>query len=133
MFTTVEIMNTLKANNYKETSFTLADGSVAVITPCAYADITTETDIEFYLVDCEGLPYLSDDRLEKVTENFNNILELRNKQDESKIQLRKFFASHEANGWDSDSWGMYSDWHKDIYGYRPHGHVCGIYVNPHTM
>lgn len=30
-----------------------------------------------------------------------------------------------------DCWGYYSDWHKDVYGYRPHAIVCGTYVNPH--
>lgn len=30
-----------------------------------------------------------------------------------------------------DRWGFYSDWHKDVYGYRPHDIVCGVYVSPY--
>lgn len=29
-----------------------------------------------------------------------------------------------------DLWGDYSDYHKDVYGYRPHAIVCGEYVKP---
>jgi hypothetical protein len=30
-----------------------------------------------------------------------------------------------------DCWDFYSDWHKDCYGYRPHGIVCGEYIRPY--
>lgn len=30
-----------------------------------------------------------------------------------------------------ERWGFYSDWHKDVFGYRPHGVVCGKYVSPY--
>jgi hypothetical protein len=32
---------------------------------------------------------------------------------------------------DQDTWGWYSDWHKEVFGYRPHGIVCGEYIDPH--
>lgn len=31
----------------------------------------------------------------------------------------------------SERWSSYSDWHKDVFGFRPHGMVCGEYINPH--
>jgi hypothetical protein len=34
---------------------------------------------------------------------------------------------------DPNCWDFYSDWHKDVFGYRPHGIVCGEYINPHTV
>ena len=30
-----------------------------------------------------------------------------------------------------DLWGFYSDYHKDVFGYRPHAVVCGVYVSPY--
>lgn len=37
--------------------------------------------------------------------------------------LRKFYDDHIANrGWDEidpDAWSWYSDYHKDVFGYRP--------------
>lgn len=55
---------------------------------------------------------------------------------EEEPKLRAYFKEHiEGKSWDEiddDCWGWYSDWHKDVYGYRPHGIVCGEYINPHA-
>lgn len=54
-------------------------------------------------------------------------------------RIREFFNSNFAGKtWEEiksneesyDNWGFYSDWHKDVFGYRPHGVVCGQYVRP---
>lgn len=132
-FTVEKMFQALKENDFDRTEFVLADGSHAWVTPCSYEDIHELKDIEYFLVDCEGLPWLSGDTLDKVADNFNVILKLRNEADEEKIALRKYFEEGEKNGWETSDWGFYSDWHKDVYGYRPHGRVCGVYVNPHTM
>lgn len=55
---------------------------------------------------------------------------------ENEPKLRAYFAEHFADKtWeeiDGDEWSWYSDWHKDVFGYRPHGIVCGEYINPYT-
>ena len=129
------IFEALAKNDFGETTFTLTDGSKAVIDPCWYGPEKrpTEEDIEFYLVYCEGLPYLSDSKLDKIVQNLNNIIELRTQSYTQKINLLKYFALHEENGWDDESWGFYSDFHKDVYGYRPHGKVCGVYIDPNEI
>lgn len=133
-FTVEKMFQALKENDFEETPFVLADGSTAVVDPCTYVDEIHELkDIDYFLVYCEGLPYISGETLDKVAENFNNIFDLRNKADEEKIRLRKYFEEGEKNGWETSDWGFYSDWHKDVYGYRPHGNVCGVYVNPYTL
>lgn len=57
------------------------------------------------------------------------------KENESKI--RAYYAEHiEGKSFDEidpNCWDFYSDWHKDVFGYRPHGIVCGEYINPHTV
>ena len=54
---------------------------------------------------------------------------------ENEPKIREYFAKHfEGKTWDEidpDNWSFYSDWHKDVFGYRPHGIVCGKYINPH--
>ena len=59
---------------------------------------------------------------------------------ENEPKLRQYFKDHfEGKSWNEiesdeklyDCWGFYSDWHKDVYGYRPHGIVCGQYINPY--
>ena len=56
-------------------------------------------------------------------------------REENEPKIRKFFAEHiEGRSlWciDDDVWDFYSDWHKDVFGYRPHAAVCGEYINPH--
>lgn len=134
---TVEMMvEAFKRNEWEDTCFVLDDGSVACVSPCYYGDKypneMTLSDIEFFLVDCNGLPYISNEKLEEVVKTFNNIHELRKTEVSEKEKLRKYFDKHQETGWDDDSFGFYSDWHKDLYGFRPHGYVCGVYVNPHT-
>ena len=55
---------------------------------------------------------------------------------ENEPKLRQYFFEHfYGKTWeeiDENDWQWYSDWHKDVYGYRPHGIVCGVYINPHT-
>lgn len=57
-------------------------------------------------------------------------------REENEPKIREYFAKHfEGKTWkeiDPERWDFYSDWHKDVFGYRPHAIVCGIYVNPHA-
>lgn len=59
---------------------------------------------------------------------------------ENEPKLREYFNKWFAGkSWEEirnneelyDNWGYYSDWHKDCFGYRPHGVVCGEYVRPY--
>jgi hypothetical protein len=60
---------------------------------------------------------------------------------ENEPKVKAFFKEHfEGKTWEEirndeelyDDWSWYSDYHKDVYGYRPHGIVCGEYINPHA-
>ena len=55
---------------------------------------------------------------------------------ENEPKIREYFAQHiEGKTWDEidpEDWQFYSDWHKDVFGYRPHAIVCGEYENPHS-
>lgn len=67
---------------------------------------------------------------------YNYIEEEKSYREKNEPLIREFFAKHiEGREWkdiDPDAWSFYSDWHKDVFGYRPHGIVCGEYINPHT-
>lgn len=61
------------------------------------------------------------------------------RENEPKIReyFQKYFADKTSKEISEDEelcerWDGYSDWHKDVFGYRPHGIVCGVYINPHT-
>lgn len=42
-------------------------------------------------------------------------------------KITKYFNEEISKG--KGDWDWYSDWHKDVFGFRPHGNVCGVYVN----
>ena len=61
---------------------------------------------------------------------------------ENEPKLRQyFFDNFYGKSWSEienneelySKWDFYSDWHKDVYGYRPHGIICGVYINPHSQ
>ena len=66
---------------------------------------------------------------------YNYVEDDENFRKENESQIREYFAEHFAGKtWDEiepERWDFFSDWHKDVFGYRPHGIVCGIYVSPH--
>lgn len=57
-------------------------------------------------------------------------------REENEPKIREYFLEHFAGkSWseiDANRWDFYSDWHKDVFGYRPHGIVCGEYINIHA-
>ena len=62
------------------------------------------------------------DDLYKEYININDILNERYRE-RNQSAFDAFYAEHiEGKSWeeiDPDDWGFYSDWHKDMYGYRP--------------
>ena len=66
---------------------------------------------------------------------FNYIEEQKSYREKNEPLIRDYFARHfEGKTWhqiDPENWQFYSDWHKDVFGYRPHNIVCGEYINPH--
>jgi hypothetical protein len=66
---------------------------------------------------------------------YNQVEEDEKYRRENEPLIRKYFAEHfEGKPWEQiepERWSFYSDWHKDVFGYRPHAIVCGVYVNPH--
>lgn len=131
-YTVEYVAEILKENHFEETAFRLLDGTDIVITPCSYAmEITDISECDYFLVRDPELPWAGNDKLSKVVDEMNNHAKLVKELNDERDELRAFFDKHQKNGWDDESWGCYSDWHKDLYGYRPHGYVCGEYVRPY--
>jgi len=76
----------------------------------------------------------SRDGFETIDELANYIL---NYEDEKKAhqneidKITKYFNEEISQG--KGDWDWYSDWHKDVFGFRPHGMVCGQYINSHVV
>ena len=59
---------------------------------------------------------------------------------ENEPKVREMFHKYfEGKTWEEirndkflyEMWDSYSDYHKDVFGYRPHAIVCGVYVRPY--
>lgn len=64
----------------------------------------------------------------------DEIEEAQKYREENEPELRKYFNKYfNGKSWAEiknseelyNRWDFYSDWHKDVYGYRPHDIVCG--------
>lgn len=126
------VADKLAANGFRPTIFTCADGAKIEVRPCYYGDQATKVeDCDYFLIEDGILPWLGGDKVTDIVKVLNNHAELVAENEDDKAKLRAYFDEHERKGWDAYTWDFYSDWHKDVYGYRPHGRVCGVYVSPY--
>lgn len=113
-----ELVKRIMDNNFERISISMkCNGDVIYITPCSMVpEITSFDDIEYFLIDC-SLPWAGNDKIEKVADF---IIDYQNRVDENeqeKIRLKEYYKKyHNTSKMD---WSWYSDWHKDVYGYRP--------------
>lgn len=68
------------------------------------------------------------DELANYIFNYENEKKAHNEEIE---KITKYFNEEISKGTGDFNW--YSDWHKDVFGFRPHGIVCGQYINPHAI
>ena len=128
-----KIRAALTANNWSDTDITMPNGDIVTISPCGYARQLNEQNTEYYLVLSPSTSNLGGDTLAIIADQLAGYEKHLQEQAAEKVELRAFFDRNIATGnYDSDTWSFYSDWHKDVYGYRPHGIVCGVYINPNT-
>lgn len=133
----ITALNKLRAafaeSDWTDIFFPMPNGDTLTITPCGYGHELNESNVEYYLVFSPRTPNMGGDTLDIIAEQIANYEQHLQEQAAEKVKLRAFFDRHIAPGnYHPDDWGFYSDWHKDVYGYRPHGMVCGVYVNPHA-
>lgn len=106
-----------------EIPITMENGEEVLVVPSGYGDIneyirTDQIDmIDYWLVHSSELPYISDDKLDKICNNLANYMTLLAQNEEEKAECKKYYdENHEKEDFD---WSFYSDWHKDLFGYRP--------------
>lgn len=111
-------------NCTKECTITMkCDGQRITIHPCVSFGCT-----EYFLV--YGFEQTGFNTIEEVASYIDHYNEHKNKQINEEQKIRKYFDEEISQG--KGDWDWYSDWHKDVFGFRPHGMVCGQYVNPYT-
>lgn len=125
-----KVIKAFEENGWKDTVITCPDGAKAKVSPCSYVDVKSVTDCEYFLIYWD-MPWGGEDNIDALVNTLNRHEELLKEQNKSVMEIHSYFNEHQANGWTDDAWDFYSDWHKDVFGFRPHGKVCGVYVRPY--
>ena len=124
--TVEEVREALEDNGWGDTIITCPDGAKATVSPCGW-QIQKVEDCEYFLIYWD-IPWGGENKIETLVSVLNRHAELAKEQEDEKVKIRAYFDEHQKKGWDDDSWSWYSDWHKDVFGFRPHARVCGEYV-----
>lgn len=114
-------------NNWDHIILHFADGTNLGITAYSMApdNMRNEQTIEYYEVSFAGT-WQGANTLSQVAEICNQHTEIADKHNEDKNKLHQYFLDHIANEeFSQDEWDYYSDWHKDVFGHRPHGITFG--------
>ena len=99
------------------------DNQQIIVNPCNYTGTP-----EYFLVD--GFESTGFNTIEDVAEYINNYEKHKSRHEKEISEITKYFNEEILQG--KGDWDWYSDWHKDVFGYRPHGKVCGKYVSPYV-
>lgn len=131
-YTVESLVKIFEDSKWKEVQITCPDGAEIVIDPCGYGDVTCLDDVDCFLVygDIPWMGGMGGNRVEELVKEINDHAKYVEELESDRKELKAYFEGGEADGWTKHDWSYYSDWHKDLYGYRPHGHVCGQYVRP---
>ena len=111
--------------NWNRITITMkCNGDIVEITPCGHGQISRE-NVEYFLV--EGrMPWMGADTIEKLAHDLKKKKKIVKEHEEEQEKVREFYRNHIAGGrGTADQWEFFSDWHKDVFGYRPHGGICG--------
>ena len=120
-------------NGFNEFKMEMTNGDVVTVTPCCYVENPESIEqIEWYLV-AGKMPWMGGPTLEVIAKQFVDYEEDLKERELEKLELYDYFEKHilphkDDPNWsfsESDDFSYYSDWHKDVYGFRPRGFVCG--------
>lgn len=119
--TAQELKNRIEAamaKGFKSISVTMkCNGDEVIITPCMeHYGSTKFEDIGFFLLDSPSTYLCGSESIEKVAETLRKYADILEEDKQCVRSLKEHIRKH---GKDSD-WDFVSDYHKDIFGHRPH-------------
>lgn len=93
-------------------------GDPVTINLCSFGNINSIDDIEYYLVDCR-FPWAGSSRIDDIANLLNNWTSKIEEENSEKKQIIDYYNKY--YGTDKFDADWFSDWHKDVFGFRPHG------------
>lgn len=122
--TVQKLRKRIVAAQFQEITVRMAcNGDEVTIKPCSVVEPKSFDQVEYYLVFSPSLPWLGGDTLEKIAEQLNGYKKMLEGVEDDKKKLSDIKKQLEQGGIGRDEWddlySFYSDYYKDIYGYRP--------------
>lgn len=112
-----ELAKRIEAAGFEAITITMkVNGDEITITPCGYPRINGWEDIEFFLIDSQMLNLCGDEKLEKIAEKIANYDKLLEEDARAVEDLKAHIRKYGVNA----NWDFVSDYHKDLFGHRPH-------------
>ena len=126
--TLANLRSKLEKSNFEEFSYKIP-GELIHIVPCSdKAIIFEESDIDYYLMYSDTI--YGGESLAVIAEQIVNCETIKQNISKEEKKIRTFFDKHiDTDTPDYEAWDFYCDWHKDVFGFRPRGIVCGNYVS----
>lgn len=108
-------------SNWSKINYTLEDDTVLTIEPCSYAPTVNADTVEFFMV--SGTDWAGEcdaNTIDQLAERIIKSKKIAADYEEDKQKFYDYYNKYiKDNGGTEEQWEFYSDWHKDIYGYRP--------------
>lgn len=119
-----KLIKMLDEANWRKIELTMKpSGDKIEITPCGYGEIN-EKNVEYFLCYSPKLPWMGADNIDYLVKELLSYEDDVKEHDRNLIELaeyrKKMLNSNSAEEFE-ERYSSYSDWHKDLYGYRPRG------------
>ena len=113
-----ELRRLIEAAGFEAITVTMkCNGDRVTITPCTNGGKASSfDDIDYYLIDSPSVNLCGSERLGDVASTLLRYKEELVETENSIEALKEYIRTHT---YESD-WGYVSDWHKDLFGHRPH-------------
>lgn len=113
-----ELAKRLEAAKFESITITMkVNGDRITITPCSYLNtITSFDDIEYYLMDSCELNLCGGEKLDDIARTLARYDELLEEDAKALNDLKAHIRKYGERA----DWDFVSDYHKDIFGHRPH-------------
>ena len=92
------------------------NGDNITIIPCGYGDIKDFSDVDWYLMNSQMINFTGGETLAYVAQCIDRYQEYLDEDAKALESLKEHIRKHGKNS----DWDFVSDYHKDIFGHRPH-------------
>lgn len=125
------LIKRFEENGWKELMLTLKTGDRVWITPCYYGKgIPSAENIEYFLMESDSVYLCGSERLDKVAETLNNFSQIKDEDEQSKLELQQYFRDniegHSESEWELGANLNRAMWKNPEYNWQTPLHTVAL-------